>query len=149
MSKVEYDKINSYLTGIFNRVLVIEERNLKASRFSDITIKEMHTLDAIGEAKIAIASNIAKELMVTISTVTISLKNLERKNYIIRERSSEDRRIVYIKLTDKGDTLYRAHRKFHKQMVKRFVKGISEKDMSVLFLGLKNLYNFLEEQKLP
>lgn len=144
MSTVEYDKINSYLTGIFNRVLIIEEQSLKRSRFSDITIKEMHTLDVIGDAKVPIASNIAKELMVTISTVTISLNNLERKAYIVRERSSEDRRIVYIKLTDKGNSIYRAHKKFHKRMVRRFVRGFSDEDVNVLFKGLTNLHEFLE-----
>ena len=47
--KVDDAKINEYLTAIFNNVLIIEESSLRSSRFSDVTIKEMHTIDVIVE----------------------------------------------------------------------------------------------------
>ncbi|VMR49725.1 transcription regulator, MarR family [Streptococcus pneumoniae] len=47
---MDYQRINEYLTSIFNNVLVIEEVNLRGSRFKDISIKEMHTIDVIGKA---------------------------------------------------------------------------------------------------
>jgi DNA-binding MarR family transcriptional regulator len=144
---IEYDKINEYLTDIFNCVLIIEEDALKNSRFSDLTVKEMNTIDVIGSKKMAIASEIAEKLMVTISTVTTAINNLERKGYVVRERSAEDRRVVHISLTKQGDLVYRIHRKFHRAMVKRFVRGISKEDTKILSAGLKNLFDFLEEQR--
>ncbi|MDR2976718.1 MAG: MarR family transcriptional regulator [Streptococcaceae bacterium] len=144
---MEYDKINEYLTDIFNCVLIIEEDALKNSRFSDLTVKEMNTIDVIGSKKMAIASEIAEKLMVTISTVTTAINNLERKGYVVRERSAEDRRVVHISLTKQGDLVYRIHRKFHRAMVKRFVRGISKEDTKILSAGLKNLFDFLEEQR--
>ena len=39
-------------------------------------------------------SQVSKELMVTLGTVTTSLNNLERKGYIERIRSEHDRRVV-------------------------------------------------------
>ena len=147
MNSIEYDKINGYLTDIFNRVLTIEEESLKQSKFSDLTVKEMNTIDVIGSATTTIASDIAKKLMVTISTVTTSINKLERKGYVTRDRSSEDRRVVHISLTKRGEIIYRAHRKFHKAMVNRFVQGISDDDTKILSMGLRNLYDFLEEQR--
>ncbi|HEY0221471.1 MarR family winged helix-turn-helix transcriptional regulator [Lactovum miscens] len=144
---MEYDKINNYLTDIFNRVLVIEEDALKNSKFSDLTIKEMNTIDVIGSKGTSIASEIAEKLMVTISTVTTAVNNLERKGYVTRERSVRDRRIVHISLTRRGELVYRIHRKFHKAMVNRIVRGISEEDTKILSVGLKNLHEFLEEQR--
>ena len=47
--KLDYQRINEYLTSIFNNVLVIEEVSLRGSRFKDISIKEMHTIDVIGK----------------------------------------------------------------------------------------------------
>jgi DNA-binding MarR family transcriptional regulator len=143
--QVEYEQINLFLTGIFNRVLSIEEESLKDSHFSDLTIKEMHTIDAIGEQNGSKASEIAQTLMVTISTVTTSLNHLEAKGYIRRVQSDEDRRVYHVVLTKKGNIIYRAHRHFHKKMVDRFVFNISQKDTEILKLGLKNLYDFLEE----
>ncbi|MDR0300524.1 MAG: MarR family transcriptional regulator [Streptococcaceae bacterium] len=144
---MEYDRINNYLTDIFNRVLIIEEDALKNSKFSNLTVKEMNTIDVIGSKTIAIASEIAEKLMVTISTVTTAINNLERKGYVVRERSAQDRRVVHISLTRQGQLVYRIHRKFHKAMVNRFVQGISDEDTKILSVALKNLHEFLEEQR--
>ncbi|VND94733.1 transcription regulator, MarR family [Streptococcus pneumoniae] len=92
---MDYQRINEYLTSIFNNVLVIEEVNLRGSRFKDISIKEMHTIDVIGKAPDVTPSQVSKELMVTLGTVTTSLNNLERKGYIERVRSEQDRRVVH------------------------------------------------------
>lgn len=140
-------RINDYLTGIFNNVLVIEEQNLKDSEFSDVSLKEMHTMEAVGLTGEMTGTDIAKKLMITPSTVTISLNNLEKKGYITRQQSQADRRVVYVGLTEKGQKVYQSHRKFHQTMVKNFLKGISDKDVEVLSQGLKNLYDFLEELK--
>ena len=97
---MDYQQVNDYLTSIFNNVLVIEEVSLRGSRFKDISIKEMHTIDVIGKFPEATPSKVSKELMVTLGTVTTSLNNLERKGYIERIRSDQDRRVVYLHLTN-------------------------------------------------
>ena len=74
---MNYQLVNDYLTSIFNNVLVIEETSLRASRFKDVSIKEMHTIDVIGSTPNATPSDISRELMVTLGTVTTSLNNLE------------------------------------------------------------------------
>lgn len=96
---MEYDKINQYLVDIFNRILVIEEMSLKTSQFSDVSLKEMHTIEIIGKYDQVTPSDIARELMVTLGTVTTSLNKLEAKGYIARTRSRSDRRVVYLSLT--------------------------------------------------
>ena len=133
---LDYQLVNDYLTSIFNNVLVIEESSLKGSRFKDISIKEMHT-----------PSSVAKELMVTLGTVTTSLNNLERKGYIERTRSEVDRRVVHLNLTKNGRLIYRLHRRFHKRMVERIIEGMDAEEMKVMGKGLTNLYRFLEDLK--
>lgn len=144
---IDYTKINKYLTHIFNNVLIIEEASLQSSQFSDVSIKEMHTIDSIGEAKITTPSDIAKDLMITVGTVTVSLNRLEKKGYVERYRSQSDRRVVNVSLTSRGRLLYRLHRKFHREMVKRLVAGLSDDSVKILQTGLENLNTFLEEIK--
>ncbi|WEV45879.1 MarR family transcriptional regulator [Streptococcaceae bacterium ESL0687] len=144
---MDYTKINKYLTHIFNNVLIIEEASLQSSQFSDVSIKEMHTIDSIGEAKITTPSDIAKDLMITVGTVTVSLNRLEKKGYVERYRSQSDRRVVNVSLTSRGRLLYRLHRKFHREMVKRLVAGLSDDSVKILQTGLENLNTFLEEIK--
>ncbi|HFI0120373.1 TPA: MarR family winged helix-turn-helix transcriptional regulator [Streptococcus suis] len=144
---MEDPKINEYLTAIFNNVLVIQENSLRKSRFNDISIKEMHTIDEIGDKKGATPSDIARALMVTLGTVTTSLNNLERKGYIERVRSTKDRRVVHLYLTKKGRLVYRLHRQFHNEMVKQITDGMDEAEYQVMKKGLYKLYNFLEDLK--
>ena len=144
---VDDAKINEYLTAIFNNVLIIEESSLRSSRFSDVTIKEMHTIDVIGEKKGATPTDVASALMVTLGTVTTSLNNLERKGYIERVRSTKDRRVVHLYLTKKGRLVYRLHQRFHRAMVRQITEGMNETEYKVMKKGLLNLYNFLEDLK--
>ncbi|HEK9097794.1 TPA: MarR family transcriptional regulator [Streptococcus equi subsp. zooepidemicus] len=142
---MEYNKINQYLVDIFNRILVIEEMSLKTSQFNDVSLKEMHTIEIIGKYQQVTPSDIARELMVTLGTVTTSLNKLELKGYIERTRSSVDRRVVYLSLTKKGRLLNRLHAKFHKNMVGHVVADMNEDEMQALLRGLGNLHQFLED----
>mgnify|MGYP003617292770 FL=1 len=144
---VDDAKINEYLTAIFNNVLIIEESSLRSSRFSDVTIKEMHTIDVIGEKKDATPTDVARALMVTLGTVTTSLNNLERKGYIERVRSTKDRRVVHLYLTKKGRLVYRLHQRFHQAIVRQITEGMDEVEFKAMKKGLLNLYQFLEDLK--
>ena len=103
---MNYDKIDGYLVDIFNNVVIIEEASLKNSKFNDISLKEMHTIDVIGTHPDTTPSAVARELMLTLGTVTTSLNKLEKKGYIIRTRSSVDRRVVHLSLSKKGRLVY-------------------------------------------
>ena len=144
---MDYQQVNDYLTTIFNNVLVIEEVSLRGSRFKDISLKEMHTIDVIGNFSDVTPSFVSKELMVTLGTVTTCLNNLERKGYIERIRSDQDRRVVYLHLTKKGRLVHRLHKRFHKAMVEKIIDGMSPEEINVMGKGLTNLYQFLEDLK--
>ena len=144
---MNYDKIDGYLVDIFNNVVIIEEASLKNSKFNDVSLKEMHTIDVIGTHPDTTPSAVAKELMLTLGTVTTSLNKLEKKGYIVRTRSSVDRRVVHLSHSKKGRLVYRLHRRFHKSMVMRITEGFNDEELKVMSKGLENLHAFLEELK--
>lgn len=141
------NEVNGYLVSIFNDVLMIEERTLQMSQFKDVSIKEMHTIDAIGMYQEHTTSEVAKKLGITVGTLTVSVNNLVRKGYVNRVRSETDRRVVQLALTKRGRLLYRLHDKFHRDMVKETINEMDEKESEVLMDGLRNLHGFLERTK--
>ncbi|WP_423189513.1 MarR family winged helix-turn-helix transcriptional regulator [Alkalibacterium sp. f15] len=141
------NEVNSYLVSIFNDVLMIEERTLQTSQFKDVSIKEMHTIDAIGMYVEHTTSEVARKLGITVGTLTVSVNNLVRKGYVNRVRSETDRRVVTLALTKKGRLLYRLHDKFHRDMVKETINEMDDKESEVLMHGLKNLHRFLKRTK--
>ena len=142
-----WEEMNNYLVTIFNDVLSIEENELKKSRFGDLTITEMHTIDAIGMYKKKTTTEVARELLVTVGTLTTSINRLVKKGYVERIRSEDDRRVVKLSLTKKGKLVFRVHQHFHREMVKRATEGLNTQEQEVFLRALKNLYEYLEEIK--
>ncbi len=141
------NEINSFLVTIFNDVLMIEEKTLQSSRFKDVSIKEMHTIEAVGMYHQHTTSEVAKKLGVTAGTLTVSVNNLVRKGYVERIRTDSDRRVVKLALTPNGRLLYRLHDKFHRDMVKETIAEMDKEQSEILMIGLKNLHEFLERTK--
>lgn len=140
-------EINSYLVTIFNEIMTIEEGALQSSTFKDISIKEMHTIEAIGMYGVHTTTEVSKKLSVTVGTLTVSVNNLVKKGYVERIRSDNDRRVVKLGLTKKGRLLYRLHDKFHRDMVKETLEGLNREEAEMLIKGLQNLHVFLDRTK--
>ncbi|HAP4487605.1 TPA: winged helix-turn-helix transcriptional regulator [Enterococcus faecalis] len=141
------ETVNDYLVSVFNDILTIEESELKKSQFNDLSITEMHTIEAIGMYKKKTSSEVAKELSITVGTLTVAINNLVKKGYVERLRSEDDRRVVKLGLTKKGKLLFRVHQHFHREMVKNILKGMEQEEKQALLRALKNLHDFLQEYK--
>ena len=141
------ETVNDYLVSVFNDILTIEESELKKSQFNDLSITEMHTIEAIGMYKKKTSSEVAKELSITVGTLTVAINNLVKKGYVERLRSEDDRRVVKLGLTKKGKLLFRVHQHFHREMVKNILKGMEQEEEQALLRALKNLHDFLLEYK--
>ncbi|MCT9924981.1 fatty acid biosynthesis transcriptional regulator FabT [Enterococcus faecalis] len=141
------ETVNDYLVSVFNDILTIEESELKKSQFNDLSITEMHTIEAIGMYKKKTSSEVAKELSITVGTLTVAINNLVKKGYVERLRSEDDRRVVKLGLTKKGKFLFRVHQHFHREMVKNILKGMEQEEEQALLRALKNLHDFLQEYK--
>ena len=61
-------------------------------------------------------SDIAAKLNITVGSLTTSMNSLVKKGYATRERSEQDRRVVFIHLTLKGRKAYHHHAEFHRKM---------------------------------
>lgn len=138
--------LNELLIELFNDILVIEQKSLKEGSFSDLSITEMHTIEAVGMYESRTMSEIAQDLNITVGTLTIAINNLVRKEYVEREKSDKDRRLVMIKLTRKGKLVYRVHDKFHSDLVKHTIQGLDEIEEKILIRSLEKLNCFFKSK---
>lgn len=138
--------LNELLVDIFNDILTIEQNALKEGEFKDLSITEIHTIEAIGMYEARSMSEVASSLKITVGTLTIAVNNLVKKGYVERKRAEEDRRVVLIQLTKRGKLAYRIHEKFHKDMVRETVQGLTEEEENVLVSSLEKLNNFFKSK---
>ncbi len=83
--------------------------------FKNISITDMHIIEAIGMGEGRNMSSVAKSLEITVGTLTIAINNLVKKGYVNRTRSTKDRRVVLISLSEIGKKAYKHHAHFHKK----------------------------------
>ena len=134
-----YETLNEVLVSLFRDVNDIEQKAIITSEFGDLTNNDMHVIDAIGIDRRKNMSSIARELSVTVGTLTISVNSLVKKGYVVRNRSSEDRRVVFISLSEKGVKAYYHHKKFREQMIDSVVKELTEEELEALVKALTKL----------
>ena len=143
--KEKLKEINNLLVEIYDDIGRIEEYSIKQGAFSDLSITEIHTLEAIGLYGSETMSEVAFKLDITMGTLTTAVDKLIKKGYVVRKRSDMDRRIVNISLTKRGKLAYRIHEKFHMDMVKAIIHEFTEKEEEILIVGLRKLNKHLKK----
>lgn len=136
--------LNEILVDLFNDILTIEQTAIKQGQFKDLSVTEMHTIEAIGMYKPRTMSEVANDLDITVGTLTTAINNLVKKQYVERMRAEEDRRVVNIQLTRRGRLAYRVHEKFHSDMVKETINGLTDSEEKVLIEALEKLNTFFK-----
>lgn len=137
-----YEAINDTLVNLFNEILDIEEKALVSGEYKDISVNDMHVIEAVGIREPRNMSSVSKDLSVTVGTLTIAINSLVKKGYVKRVRSEEDRRVVLISLTPKGEKAYYHHRNFHDKMVLAVLRDLNEKETEALTKALVKLQEF-------
>lgn len=134
--------LNEVLVGLFRDIITIEERAIKTGDYKELTVNDMHVIEAIDTQEPKNMSTVAKALSVTTGTLTISVNGLVKKGYVNRTRSEEDRRVVLISLTEKGRRAFAQHQQFHQRMIDSIVDGLTEEEQLVLERALRNTNRF-------
>ena len=140
--------LNDVLVKLFRNINTIEEQAIRSGSFKDMTTNDMHVIEAIGLGESKNMTSVAKMLMVTTGTLTISVNSLVKKGFVERVRSEEDRRVVLISLTAKGRKAFRDHQQFHEEMVSSIVNSLSEEEQLILQKALGNLSDFFRTRAL-
>lgn len=133
-----YNVLNDALVLIFNLVLKAEEKFIRSLGIN-LSIAEIHTIDAIGKGTTKTMSEVALNLSITLGTLTASINNLEKKGFVERNRSEKDRRVVLVSLTNQGNDVIDKHNVFHNNMIKDIVTNLNKNEEYALVKALDNL----------
>ena len=134
-----YKILNEILVRLFRDIMDIEEKAIITQEFKDLTNNDMHVIEAIGMDEPKNMTAIAKELSVTVGTLTIAMNSLVKKGYVVRERGKEDRRVVFISLSEKGRKANEHHAEFHHEMIQGISEELSTEELKVLVQALTKL----------
>ena len=136
------ETLNELLVKLFKDILEIEAKSLITEEFKDITYNDMHIIEAVGIDEPRNMKTVAKLMSVTTGTLTKAMNALCEKGYVVRERSTKDKRVIKLRLTDKGKSAYYHHEQFHRQMIKNIASEMSEQETEVLIYALAKMVDY-------
>ena len=144
--KKTYDEklINDFFVGIYNRILVLEEKWLREQNLQ-VTMSEAHMLVAVGQRENKAMSEVAEAVSLTNGTVTTMIKKLESKGYVMRSRDGDDKRILRVRLTDKGKKVTTVHEDFHKKLTETVLNSITQEEKVVLMSTMEKIHRFFSD----
>lgn len=124
------------------RAVALHSRQLSAC--SKITGPQLVCLRTVIEKGPMTATAISREVHVSASTVVGILDRLEDKGLITRERSRQDRRIVYITATDAGHKLAHDTPSPLQQKLAESLQVLPELEQATITLSLERIVDLIE-----
>lgn len=75
---------------------------------ADLSLQELRVVERLGDVGTVRMKELAEYMLLAVNSVTSLVDRLEAAGLVRRQRSSEDRRVVHVELTDAGRAAYAA-----------------------------------------
>ncbi len=139
MDKHEQDLVLQLLrrfNAIFHRVLnkmnKLEKKPRNYGTDHLLYGSEIHTIEAIGHNSGISVTELADLQGVTKGAVSQIIQKLEKKDLIIRMKSMNSEKQVFLKLSESGNLAFSAHDDFHEKVFPEFVEALKQADSKTL-----------------
>lgn len=139
------EQLADMLSQSYMLISKVEESMVSNAKKFNLSINEVHLLEVLGKGEEGgrTISDIAAQLSITLSSVTVAVNKLGKKGYVIKRRDLSDGRLVYVRLTDQGRRVNRLHKRFHRSMAYHIARDFSEQEKDVLLSSLYKMNLFL------
>jgi len=134
--------INRYIE-VSNAVNKKAEALMKQEIEDDLTNDQHYTLRYIYQVGKCTSTELAEKFFVNKSAITAIINRLTEKGLIMRERDDEDRRVIYLSLTEKGRDLFlKVEERIH-QFVECFITKFDDDEIEAFIATYEKLSNIL------
>jgi len=128
---------------------VVNEQSKRVERETGLTGPQVWGIKVIAEQGEIRVSDLAKKMYLHPTTVVGIIDRLEKRGLVSRSRSTEDRRVVDVSLTDEGRSLVANLPEAASDRIARGLESLSSTELAVIHLGMDRLTNSLDATDLP
>jgi MarR family transcriptional regulator, organic hydroperoxide resistance regulator len=128
---------------------MVNEQSKKVERETGLTGPQLWAIKVMSEEGSVRVSDLAKRMYLHPATVVGILDRLEKRGLISRTRSSEDRRVVEVALTDEGRRLVGHSPEVASNKITQGLATLAPAELAVIHQGLDRLTAILDAKGLP
>lgn len=147
MNKKQKEMLNDYVLHSALHMITLEEQYLRKTCEKDLSLKELHVLEAVSsleDSRKNTMAEIARYLRLSPASLTTAVNVLVKKKYLVREYSSNDRRVIYVNLTETGRDANAKYLEFVKKMIGFIGKDLDEAAADGMIEALLKVNEYLE-----
>lgn len=128
---------------------ILNEQSKKVKRETGLTGPQLWAIKTINENSSVNVSDLAHKLYLHPTTVIGIIDRLEKQNLVKRRRSKNDRRVVWIELTGKGNNLIKSAPEVAQGLLVEGLEEISTNNLIEIDRSMKLLVKIFGAQKTP
>lgn len=91
----------------------------------NLSLQELRLIEYLGRGEAKIMKDLAAHLLLAVNSVTSLVDNLEKKGYVARRRSTDDRRVIFVELTDAGREMFKTSSNEKQACVRWLLAGLA------------------------
>lgn len=114
---------------------------------TDLTLGQPKILEYLKEHDGAVQKEIASACHIEPASLTSILSGMEKKGLILREMRDDNRRYLYVYMTEKGREAMRAVDTVFQEIEVDALEGFSEEEKEKLLLFLKRIHTNFKDRK--
>lgn len=139
-----YQMYFDFIEDILDTLHQYEQNSLSVLIGKNVSVNEAKILSvivALEKDRINTSSEIALSMNNTRSAISIALKQMEKKNIIIRATDPLDRRRVFVEPTNFGRAIYQTYQEVHNDMMQKTLDTLNDsekKQLTLLTTALRN-----------
>ncbi len=130
----------SYISKIREKVNRFIEAEMSRNGLEGIVTSHGDIIYALFNQQRMTMAEIAGKIGRDKSTVTALVDKLVKLGYVIKERDTQDTRVIYVALTDRGQELKPTFEAISDKVLSTFYSGISEAEKTALANILDKIY---------
>ena len=134
---------------VLRRILRVTELNSRElARKSELTASQLLLIQYLEENGAALPSAIARTIDLKQATVTVLVNKLEDAGLVTRRRDIEDRRRVWVELTDAGRAAWEKSPDLLQNRFERGFEGLEEWEQAMIVAALERVASLLNAEEI-
>lgn len=144
------EEASAYVLSTLRKIIrAIDIHSRQLSKQYGLTGPQLVVISEIGQAGPMTIGELARRVSLSQATVTTILDRLENKQLATRVRGSEDKRRVYVDITDKARDILETHPNFLQEgFVKRF-NALEDWEQTLILSSIQRIAAMMNTSSLP
>ncbi len=105
----------------------------------ELSMQEFRVVNYLGKSGPRMMRELAEYLRLAVNSVTALADNLERKGFVLRHRSDEDRRVVRVGLTERGRGAFENIAACRSKFFRGMLESLTEEEQTIFLLLFRKI----------